>query len=49
MKGWKIAFCLAAGGASVGFVIAGTHTASWILICLEVSEFIASGIFESGE
>jgi len=49
MFGWKIAFCAAAAGASLGFVIAGTHLASWILICLEVTELIGSGIAESME
>ena len=49
MKGWKIAFCAVAAGGSLGFVMAGLHSWSWALICLEVGEFIISGISESGE
>jgi transglutaminase-like putative cysteine protease len=50
MAGWKVAFCAAAGGTSLGFVMGGIpHVWSFVLIGLEISEMIGSGIYESWE
>jgi transglutaminase-like putative cysteine protease len=50
MAGWKIAFCAAAGGTSLGFVMGGIpHVYSFVLIGLEITEMIGSGIAESLE
>ena len=50
MAGWKVFFCAAAGGTSLGFVLSGIpHVYSFCLIGLEISEMIGSGIYESWE
>ncbi len=45
-KGWKLAFCTVATGASLGFVMAHAHVASWILVAIETVEFASTGLWE---
>lgn len=43
---WKFMFCTLANAASVGFLAAHAHVASWILIAIETVEFASSGLWE---
>lgn len=43
---WKFAFCTLANAASVGFLAAHAHVASWILVAIETVEFASTGLWE---